>query len=46
MQYFEYDGYLKEFIQQLRDNDINYDVLYQEATKYPLMVDLWNENES
>ena len=46
MQYFEYDGYLKEFIQQLRDNDINYDVLYQEATKYPLMVDLWNENDS
>ena len=41
MQYFENDCYLNAFIQELRDNQINYDVLYQEQTKYPGMVDLW-----
>lgn len=43
MQYFENDCYLKAFIKELRDNDIDYDVLYQEDTKYPGMVTLWDE---
>ena len=41
MQYFENDCYLKAFIRELRTNNINYDVLYQEDTKYPGMIDLW-----
>ena len=41
MQYFENDCYLKAFIQELRDNDIDYDVLYQEPCKYPGIVDMW-----
>lgn len=43
MQFFEEDDYLRAFIQQLRDNDINYDVLYQELTKYPGFVCPWRE---
>lgn len=42
MQYFENDCYLNAFIKELRENDIDYDVLYQEQTKYPGMIDLWN----
>jgi hypothetical protein len=41
MQYFDDDSYLKAFIKELRTNNINYDVLYQEETKYPRMIDLW-----
>ena len=43
MQYFENDCYLNAFIRELRENEIDYDVLYQEKTKYPGMVDLWGE---
>ena len=43
MQYFEGDLYLNAFIKELRDNDIDYDVLYQDDTKYPLMIDLWGD---
>ena len=42
MQFFESERYLNAFIQELRDNDINYDVLYQEENKYPRMIDLWD----
>ena len=35
MQRFEGDEYLRAFIRQLRENDIDYDVLYQEQIKYP-----------
>ena len=42
MQFFEGELYLNAFIQELRDNDINYDVLYQEENKYPRMIDLWS----
>lgn len=41
MQFFEGDAYLRAFIKQLRENDINYDVLYQEPTKYPGCVCPW-----
>lgn len=41
MQFFEGDAYLRAFIKQLRENDINYDVLYQEPTKYPGFVCPW-----
>lgn len=41
MQFFETDDYLKAFIQQLRDVGINYDVLYQEQTKFPSFVCPW-----
>ncbi len=41
MQYFEDDSYLKAFIEELRINNIDYDVLYQEETKYPQLIDLW-----
>ena len=43
MQYFPEDCYLKAFIRELRENNINYDVLYQEDTKYPGMIDLWTK---
>ena len=43
MQYFENDCYLNAFIRELRENEIDYDVLYQEKTKYPGMVDFWGE---
>ncbi|MDO4797858.1 MAG: hypothetical protein Q4A01_07545 [Coriobacteriales bacterium] len=43
MQFFEEDDYLRAFIGQLRENDINYDVLYQEQTKYPGFVCPWTE---
>ena len=42
MQYFPEDCYLKAFIKELRKNQINYDVLYQEETKYPGMIELWD----
>ena len=42
MQYFDDERYLKAFIKELRDNHINYDVLYQEETKYPRLIDLWD----
>ena len=35
IQFFEGEDYLRAFIGQLRENDINYDVLYQEETKFP-----------
>lgn len=38
MQHFEGDEYLRAFIMQLRENDIDYDVLYQEPIKYPLLA--------
>ena len=41
MQFFEGDDYLRAFIRQLRDNNINYDVLYQEPTKFPGFVCPW-----
>ncbi len=41
IQYFEEDAYLRAFISQLRENDINYDVLYQEYTNYPGFVCPW-----
>ena len=41
MQFFDGDKYLRAFIQQLRENDINYDVLYQEQTKFPGFVCPW-----
>ena len=41
LQFFESDVYLRAFIQQLRDNDINYDVLYQERTRYPGFATPW-----
>ena len=41
MQFFEGEDYLTAFIKQLRENDINYDVLYQEPTKYPGFVCPW-----
>jgi len=40
--YFEDDSYLKAFIEELRINNIDYDVLYQEETKYPQLIDLWD----
>lgn len=42
MQYFKEDDYLKAFIRQLRENNIDYDVLYQERCKYPGMIDLFS----
>lgn len=42
MQFFEGDAYLRAFIRQLRENDINYDVLYQENTKFPGFVCPWS----
>ncbi len=42
MQFFEEDDYLRAFIGQLRENDINYDVLYQEQTKYPGFLCPWS----
>lgn len=42
MQFFEEDAYLRAFIGQLRENGINYDVLYQEQTKYPGFVCPWS----
>ena len=42
MQYFPEQAYLDAFIRELRANDINYDVLYQEETKYPRLIDLWD----
>lgn len=41
IQYFEEEAYLREFIAQLRQNQINYDVLYQEHTNYPGFVCPW-----
>ena len=41
MQFFDSETYLNAFIQQLRENDINYDVLYQEQTKFPGFVCPW-----
>lgn len=41
MQFFEEEDYLRAFISQLRENNINYDVLYQESTKYPGIVCPW-----
>lgn len=41
MQYFESDAYLRAFIEQLREIGINYDVLYQEKTKYPGFICPW-----
>ena len=41
MQYFEGEEYLTAFIKQLRENDINYDVLYAEPTKYPGFISPW-----
>lgn len=41
MQFFEGDDYLRAFIRQLRENNINYDVLYQEPTKFPGFVCPW-----
>ena len=35
IQFFEGEDYLRAFVGQLRENDINYDVLYQEETKFP-----------
>ena len=43
MQFFEEDAYLRAFIGQLRENGINYDVLYQEPTKYPGFISPWSE---
>ena len=42
MQFFKDECYLNAFIQELRDNNINYDVLYQEQNKYPRMIDMWS----
>lgn len=42
MQFFEEDAYLRAFIAQLRESGINYDVLYQEQTKYPGFVCPWS----
>ena len=42
MQFFEEEDYLRAFIGQLRENDINYDVLYQEQTKYPGFLCPWS----
>ncbi len=42
VQFFEEDDYLRAFIVQLRENDINYDVLYQEQTKFPGFVCPWS----
>ena len=44
MQFFKDECYLNAFIQELRDNNINYDVLYQEQNKYPRMIDLWSRS--
>lgn len=41
MQFFDGEEYVNAFIRQLRENDINYDVLYQEQTKYPGFVCPW-----
>ena len=41
MQFFEGEDYLTAFIRQMRENDINYDVLYQEPTKYPGFISPW-----
>lgn len=41
MQFFEGEDYLTAFIKQLRENDINYDVLYAEPTKYPGFITPW-----
>lgn len=41
MQFFEEDAYLRAFIEQLRENGINHDVLYREKTKYPSFVCSW-----
>ena len=41
MQFFEGEEYLTAFIKQLRENDINYDVLYMEPTKYPGFISPW-----
>jgi hypothetical protein len=41
IQYFEEEDYLRAFIAQLRENNINYDVLHQEQTKFPGMICPW-----
>ena len=41
MQFFREDDYLRAFIMQLRENGIDYDVLYQEAAKYPALALPW-----
>ncbi len=43
MQYFGDECYLNAFIRELRENGVDYDVLYQEDTKYPAMPDLWGD---
>lgn len=45
MQFFETQDYLKAFIKELRENNINYDVLYEEPTKYPNMINLWKDKK-
>jgi hypothetical protein len=40
-QFFEEEDYLHAFIAQLRENDISYDVLYQEDAKFPGFVCPW-----
>ena len=42
IQFFEEDDYLRAFISQLRENDIDYDVLYQEETKFPRLACPWS----
>lgn len=42
MQFFEEEDYLRAFIGQLRENEINYDVLYQEQTKFPGFLCPWS----
>ncbi len=41
MQFFPQEDYLNAFIRELRANNINYDVLYQTPTNYPLMAKIW-----
>ena len=44
LQYFEEQDILDAFIGELRENGINYDVLYQETARYPGMPDLFSGN--
>lgn len=41
VQFFEGEAYLRAFIEQLRENNIDYDVLYQEDAKYPALELPW-----
>ena len=43
MQYFDEDLYFDAFVRELRENNINYDVLYLTHANYPGMENIWKD---